>query len=119
MTNLLRQRLINLVALDQDDPITVTSISDFENWIGGKKPGFIIKHFVCDIDPTGLSNRQKRKTGHRSAINLRSLSEIRDHLRLVEHTKLKDYHRMGYIPFESIRTDGFRMQIMASNLQER
>ncbi|KAF9284831.1 hypothetical protein BGZ88_009765 [Linnemannia elongata] len=115
----LKQKLINLALLDQDDPTTVTSTNDLETWIGGKEPGFIIKHFVCDIDPTGLSNRQKRKTGHRGAINLRSLSEIGDHLQFVEHTKPKDYHQKGYIPQGSIRTDGFRIQILAFKLRER
>ncbi|KAG9061132.1 hypothetical protein KI688_007762 [Linnemannia hyalina] len=117
--DLLKQRLVDLASLDQDDPTTITSTNDLETWIGGKEPGFIIKHFVCDIDPTGLSNRQKRKTGHRAAINLRSLSGIRDHLQFVEQTKPKDYHQKGYIPHGSIRTDGFRVQILAFKLRER
>ncbi|KAF9114388.1 hypothetical protein BGW39_003380, partial [Mortierella sp. 14UC] len=78
----LKQRLVELALLDQNDPTTVTSTNDLEAWIGGKEPGFLIKHFVCDIDPTGLSNRQKRKAGHRAAISLRSLGEIQEHLQL-------------------------------------
>ncbi|KAK5828979.1 hypothetical protein F5H01DRAFT_12584 [Linnemannia elongata] len=115
----LRQRLVELASLDQDNPATVTSTNDLETWIGGKEPGFIIKNFVCDIDPTGLSNRQRRKTGHRAAINLRSLSEIQDHLQFVERTKPKDYHQKGYIPHGSLRTDGFRLQLTAFKLRER
>ncbi|KAF9545850.1 hypothetical protein EC957_010478, partial [Mortierella hygrophila] len=89
------------------------------NWIGGLEPGVIIKSFVCDIDPTGLSSRQKHKTGHCAAISLRSLSEIRDHLQFFKQAKLKEYHQKGYIPHGSIRTDGFRVQILTFKLRER
>ncbi|KAF9536710.1 hypothetical protein EC957_009925, partial [Mortierella hygrophila] len=115
---LLKQRLVEL-ALSDEDSTTLKSTPDLENWIGGLEPGVIIKNFVCDIDPTGLSNRQKRKAGHRAAISLRSLSEIRDHLQFVEQTKPKDYHQKGYIPHGSIRTDGFRVQILTFKLRER
>ncbi|KAK5809275.1 hypothetical protein F5H01DRAFT_39860 [Linnemannia elongata] len=103
---LLKQRLVELALLDEDIT-TLTSIKDLEDWIGGREPGVIIKHFISDIDPVGLSNRQKRKAGHRGAISLISLDQIRDHLKLVEETKPRDYHQGGYIPQGSIRTDGF------------
>jgi hypothetical protein len=110
---------VDLASSDQEDPTTLTSTNDLEPWIGGKEQGFIIKHFVCDIDPSGLSNRAKRKAGHRAAISLRSLSEIQDHLQHVQRTKPKDYHQKGYIPQGSIQTDGFRVQILAFKLRER
>ncbi|OAQ22581.1 hypothetical protein K457DRAFT_25963, partial [Linnemannia elongata AG-77] len=115
---LLKQRLVELALLDED--ITaLTSIKDLEDWIGGREPGVIIKHFISDIDPVGLSNRQKRKAGHRGAISLLSLDQIRDHLKLVEETKPKDYHHSGYIPQGSIRTDGFLVQVLTFKLRER
>jgi hypothetical protein len=117
--DLLKQKLVDLASLDQEDPTTLTSTSDLESWIGGEEQGFIIKHFVCDIDPSGLSNRAKRKAGHRATISLRSLSEIQDHLQQVQQTKPKDYHQKGYIPHGSIRTDGFRVQILSFKLRER
>lgn len=115
---LLKQRLVEL-ALSDEDSTTLKSTPDLENWIGGLEPGVIIKNFVCDIDPVGLSNRQKRKAGHRGAIKLLSLDQIRDHLQLVEETKPKDYHQKGYIPQGSIRTDGFLVQVMTFKLRER
>jgi hypothetical protein len=117
--NLLKQKLVDLASLDLEDPTTLTSTSDLESWIGGKEQGFIIKHFICDIDPSGLSNRAKQKAGHRAAISLRSLSEIQDHLQHVQRTKPKDYHQKAYILHGSIRTDGFRVQILAFKLRER
>ncbi|KAF9290374.1 hypothetical protein BGZ88_007373, partial [Linnemannia elongata] len=81
--------------------------------------GFLIKNFVCDIDPTGLSNRQRRKSGHRGAIHLRSMDQIGAHLRLIEATKPKDYNEKGYIPRGSIRCDGSRIQVLAFKVRER
>ncbi|KAF9316077.1 hypothetical protein BGZ91_005633 [Linnemannia elongata] len=115
---LLKQRLVELALLDEDIT-TLTSIKDLEDWIGGREPGVIIKHFISDIDPVGLSNRQKRKAGHRRAISLISLDQIRDHLKLVEETKPRDYHQGGYIPQGSIRTDGFLVQVLTFKLRER
>ncbi|KAG0355766.1 hypothetical protein BGX24_006552, partial [Mortierella sp. AD032] len=98
---------------------TVTSTSDLDTWIGGLAPGLIIKNFVCDIDPSGLSNRRRRKTGHRGAIAIKSLDAIRSHLQMVKETKPKDYQAKGYLPRGSIRTNGFRVQILAFKIRER
>ncbi|KAG0251742.1 hypothetical protein BGZ95_006820 [Linnemannia exigua] len=114
---LLKQRLVDL-ALSDEDSTTLTSVSDLENWIGGREPGFIIKNFISDIDTVGLSNRQRRKTGHREATKLLSMSQIRDHLQFVKETKPKDYYRSGYIPQGSIRTNGLLVQVMAFKLRE-
>ncbi|KAI7831143.1 hypothetical protein BC939DRAFT_221112 [Gamsiella multidivaricata] len=45
-----------------------TSMQDVEEWIGGKKPGFLIKHLIVDIDSEDLTSRQRGKAGHRAAI---------------------------------------------------
>ncbi|KAF9130299.1 hypothetical protein BGX30_013565 [Mortierella sp. GBA39] len=100
--DLLKQKLVDLASFDQDDPTTITSTNDLKTWIGGREPGFIIKHFVCDIDPTGLSNRQKRKTGHRAAISLRSLSEIRNHLQFVKQTNPRTIRKRATGEEESV-----------------
>ncbi|KAG9060878.1 hypothetical protein KI688_007947 [Linnemannia hyalina] len=71
---------------------------------------------LSDDDNTALASS---KAVHRGAIKLLSLDQIRDHLQLVEETKPKDYHRGGYIPQGSIRTDGFLVQAMTLKLRER
>ncbi|KAG9067141.1 hypothetical protein KI688_011922 [Linnemannia hyalina] len=76
---LLKQRLVELTLSDEDSTVP-TSIRDLENWIRGSEPGVIIKNFISEIDPVGLSNCQKRKAGHRGAIKLLSLDQIRNHL---------------------------------------
>ncbi|KAG0064076.1 hypothetical protein BGZ89_009395 [Linnemannia elongata] len=80
----LKQKLVEFASLDQDDPATVTSTNDL--------------------------NQQRRNTGHRVAINLRSLSEIRDHLQFFEQTKLKDYHKKGYIVHGSLKIMAFKIR---------
>jgi hypothetical protein len=86
------KKLVDLALSDQDDPTTVRSTNDLESWVAGKEPGFLIKHFVCDINPSGLSNPEKREARQGAAISLRSLSELQDHLQHVQQTKPKDYH---------------------------
>ena len=38
---------------------------------------------------------------------------------MVKETKPKDYQAKGYLPRGSIRTDGFRVQILAFKIRER
>ncbi|KAG0249289.1 hypothetical protein BGZ95_007595, partial [Linnemannia exigua] len=113
---LLNQRLKDLARLDNT---TVTSTNDLDTWIGGLAPGLIIKNVVCDIDPSGLSNRRRRKTGRRGTIAIKSLDAIRSHLQMVKETKPKDYQAKGYLPRGSVKTDGFRVQILAFKIRER
>ncbi|KAF9903765.1 hypothetical protein EC991_003368, partial [Linnemannia zychae] len=101
------------------DNTTVTSTHDLEAWVGGLAPGLIIKNFVCDIDPIGLSNRRRRRCGHRAAVSIKSLDAIRSHLQVVKESKPKDYQVKGYLPRGSISTNGFRVNILAFKLRER
>jgi hypothetical protein len=112
----LKKRLSEMAA-SEGSP--ANSMVDIDCWISGKEPGFIIKAFIADIDPTGISNRKKRKAGHRGAIELLSLDQIREHIQLVRNTPPADYRRKNYLARGSIRTDGFRMQILAFKLRER
>ncbi|KAG9061324.1 hypothetical protein KI688_007302 [Linnemannia hyalina] len=50
------------------------------DWIGSKEPDFIIKHFICDVGSEGLTSRQKKKAGHRAAVRLWTLDDIRSRL---------------------------------------
>ncbi|KAF8929022.1 hypothetical protein BGZ47_001320 [Haplosporangium gracile] len=68
--------------------------------------------------------RQKRKAGHRATVKLLSLSEIGAHLDVVKDKNLdplkyalrRDKRR--YVLRGSIRTDGFRVQLLAFKLRE-
>ncbi|KAF9149214.1 hypothetical protein BG015_008995 [Linnemannia schmuckeri] len=95
------------------------SLADIDNWIRTKRPGFIIKNSVCNIAPQGLSNRQKRKSGHQGSMRLLTLDETRQHIELVRNTTPTDYQKTGYVAREPIHSDGFRVQILAFKLRER
>jgi hypothetical protein len=101
---LLKKRLMDLAQLDDT---TVTSIKNLDAWIDSLAPGPIIKNFVCDIDPTGLSYRHRHRCGHRAVISIKTLDAIRSQLQMVKEAKPKDCHAKGYLPRDSIRTDGF------------
>ncbi|KAF9107457.1 hypothetical protein BGX29_006324 [Mortierella sp. GBA35] len=73
------------------------ALADVDNWIATKEPGFLIKRFLADVDPQGLTSRQRGKMGYRAAIRL---------------------FRKGYILRGSVRTDGFRIHLMAFKIRE-
>ncbi|KAF9537187.1 hypothetical protein EC957_008687 [Mortierella hygrophila] len=78
----LKDRMTHLDTLDNT---TVTSTIDLVKWLSGKKPGFLFKNFIADVTPQGLTSRQRRKAGHRAAVKLLSLDQIRNHLDVVNN----------------------------------
>ncbi|KAI7822851.1 hypothetical protein BC939DRAFT_172096 [Gamsiella multidivaricata] len=97
-----------------------TSMQDVEEWIGGKEPGFLIKHLIVDIDPEDLTSRQRGKAGHRAAIKLLSLDDLETHLQMLDDPEFRPetYARKGYFHRGSLRTDGFTMQLLCSKVRE-
>ncbi|KAG0285637.1 hypothetical protein BGZ97_007724, partial [Linnemannia gamsii] len=87
-------------------------------------PGYLINYFVCDVAPQGLTSRQRKKAAHRAAVRLLSLSEIGAHLDDVKDGNLNpleyelNRYKRGYVLRGSIRTDGFRVQLVAFKLRE-
>ncbi|KAF8936350.1 hypothetical protein BGZ47_009551, partial [Haplosporangium gracile] len=136
--DLLKQRLCGLAL--QDDT-RLSSTKDLESWIGHKEPGFIIRNFIYAIGSKGMTSRQRKKAGHRAAVKLWSLGDIRKHLKLISSPLLDvtndrsdapedsagapsvspavlKYMERGYVLRSSIRTDGFRVQLLAFKLRE-
>jgi len=102
------------------DNTHATSIVDIDTWISGKEPGVIIQNFVCAVASQGLTSRQRKKAGHRAAVKMFSLDEIRSHLDVVKSPLLVParYKERGYVLRGSIRTDGFRVQLLGFKLRE-
>ncbi|KAF8908063.1 hypothetical protein BGZ58_006126, partial [Dissophora ornata] len=128
----LKQRLCELAL---QDSTVIYNTEELNRWIGSKEPGFIIKHFICDVGSEGLTSRQKKKAGHRAAVRLWTLDDIRSHLQqfLREDEKkikknIKDddegefhpdmYKEKGYVLRGSILTDGFRVKLLSFKLRE-
>ncbi|KAG0274828.1 hypothetical protein BGZ96_004069 [Linnemannia gamsii] len=109
-----------LVQLGKLDKTTITSVNDLDTWISGKEPGFVIKNFIADVAPQGLTSRQRKRAGHRSAVKLWSLDQIRSHLADITNDWLDPltYAEKGYILRGSIKTDGFRIQLLGFKLRE-
>ncbi|KAF9538188.1 hypothetical protein BGW38_010010, partial [Lunasporangiospora selenospora] len=100
----LKKRLVELASMEG----TCTSIVDVTEWLSRKHPGYLLKHFIADIDPADLTIRQRGKVGHRGAIKLLSLDELNNHLGIVDNPEFKpeEYDRKGYVSTGSLRTDG-------------
>ncbi|KAF8918499.1 hypothetical protein BGZ58_004848, partial [Dissophora ornata] len=113
----LKERLQQLALQDNTH---ATSITDIDTWIRGKEPGFIIKNFVCAVAPQGLTSRQRKKAGHRACVKMLSLDQIRRHLDVVKSPLLvpAQYKEKGYVLRGSIRTNGFRVQLLGFKLRE-
>ncbi|KAG9066448.1 hypothetical protein KI688_001674 [Linnemannia hyalina] len=109
-----------LIQLADSDGSTISSTTDLEAWLGSIHPGFLIKHFICDVAPQGLTSRQRGKVGHRAAVKLVTLPQIRTHLGTVKNEWLDPvtYAEKGYILRGSVRTGGFRVQLLAFKLRE-
>ncbi|KAF9935983.1 hypothetical protein BGZ70_006837, partial [Mortierella alpina] len=64
---------------------------------------------------------RKRLKSHKGAVRLLSLDQIRHHVGIVrdyENLDLTTYHERGYVALESIKTDGFKVQLLAYKLKE-
>lgn len=90
------------------------------DWIGDKEPGFLIKRLLSDVAKEGLTKRQRGKGGHKAAVKLMSLEEIKEHINNLREPNfdLRTYDTKGYILRGSIRTDGHRIHLLAFKLRE-
>ncbi|KAG0345694.1 hypothetical protein BGZ54_005461 [Gamsiella multidivaricata] len=71
-----------------------TSIADAQEHIGNMEPGILIKKFLADIGLKGLTSRQRRKAGHRGAIELLNLEELETDLHMLDS---KDFRPETYL----------------------
>jgi len=92
----------------------------------------LIRRFVAHIGrdeqqdpnaPVTLKSKEKRKRlkSHKGAVRLLSLDQIRHHVGIVrnyDNFDLTTYHERGYVALGSIKTDGFKVQLLAYKLKE-
>ncbi|KAF9541594.1 hypothetical protein EC957_002963, partial [Mortierella hygrophila] len=102
-----------------ETPVQVSQ-ADVCGWIGNKGPGALITNLITDVGSYTEHERRGLKGYSRSTF-LMSLEGIREHLRPIRQPTLnpaRDYTAKGYVPRGSIRTDGFRLQVLAYKLNE-
>jgi hypothetical protein len=96
------------------------SQADVCGWIGSRGPGAPITNLITDVGSYTEHERRGLKGYSRSSF-LMSLEGIREHLRPIRQptfNPVRDYTTKGYVPRGSIRTDGFRLQVLAYKLNE-
>jgi len=93
------------------------SKGDIEIWLSGKEPGHLITKLLTDIGSLG---EDKRKTSRRFKVSKMSLSEMQEHIQVIrdDDFDFDSYEKRGYVPFGSIRTDGFLLQLLAFKMNE-
>lgn len=95
------------------------SQTDAIMWLGRVEPGFLINKFLTDIGGYTEDERKKRRNFSRSAKRM-PLSDIRNHLGPLREDNFdpRTYNTKGYLLQGSIRTDGFRLQVLCFKLNE-
>lgn len=110
---LLKKSLQDLVRIDG----VYKTGDEMQIWIGTKPPGFLINHYVTDISP---NSNNKAGARCQSNIKLQSLSDLKIHLGQFDVSGFNPtfYTKKGYIPRGTLRTDGFRLQLLAFKVRE-
>ncbi|KAI8594976.1 hypothetical protein EDD21DRAFT_426004 [Dissophora ornata] len=88
-------------------------------WIERVEPGFLINKLLTNIGGYDDDERKKKKNFSRSAKRM-SLDHIRMHLHVLRQDDFdpSSYTTNGYLLRGSIRTDGFRLQVLGFKLNE-
>ncbi|KAG0319327.1 hypothetical protein BGZ99_005147 [Dissophora globulifera] len=116
----LRKHLRSLV--EQDTQVSGEfKLVHLNSWLPRQAPGLLIQSFISPVATTdGLSSRQKGRAGHVAAIKLLNLDEIKSHVNNLRDSSFQPclYDDKGYILHGSVKTDGFRVQLLAFKIRE-
>jgi len=88
-------------------------------WLPGESPGAVIKKFIASIDPPSSNSGRKAKQ-QSYPFRSKSLVELRDHVNVLRRPGFnpQTYEEKGYVLRGSIKTDGFRLSLLAFKLRE-
>lgn len=93
--------------------------ADVGLWVGRIEPGSLINKLISDIGSYPEEERRKMRSYSRTAIRM-TLDEMKDHLRVLRQETFDPalYTAKGYLLRGSIKTDGFRLQLLAFKIHE-
>ncbi|OAQ23443.1 hypothetical protein K457DRAFT_1052320 [Linnemannia elongata AG-77] len=93
--------------------------ADVGLWLSTTTPGLLITRLLTDIGRYSEGQRKKLRNYSRSTF-LMPLEEMRGHLLNIRENNFEpaSYTGKGYVLRGSIRTDGFRLQVLAFKLNE-
>ncbi|KAF9154694.1 Rad2 nuclease, partial [Mortierella sp. AD010] len=86
----------------------------------GLEPGRVINALLCKVGIDGLSWSQRKKAGIRAAIEMPASSEVVAHVNILREPAFdpRTYNTKGYFMRPSIRTNGFRLFLLAFKKKE-
>ncbi|KAG0317269.1 hypothetical protein BGZ99_006411 [Dissophora globulifera] len=114
-SQLLKEKLRQLIG-----PRTyVPSLADTQYWLSKQAPGFLVTKLLTDI---GRGVPIRRKPGAPKSYNASTMSirDLQQHLGFIRQEDFNPatYRKKGYLLRGSLRTDGFRFQLLAFKLRE-
>ncbi|KAF9319040.1 hypothetical protein BG006_003062 [Podila minutissima] len=102
--------------------VTQPSQADIVRWLKNLDPGFFINKLLTDIGGFTEKERKKRNNWSRSA-HWMSIDDMMAHISANCHEDFNpkiegSYTKTGYALCDSIKTDGFWLQLLAFKLNE-
>ena len=113
----LKDRLQKLVLETYKDKTIVPSQADLVDWIAHESTGSVITLMLSHI---GKGIPRKKARGFVRSASVMDIEKMRSHLQNIQRPDFdpKTYKDKGYVLHGSIRTDGFRLQLLAYKLKE-
>jgi len=107
---------VDFPSIEHSDQVTQTDVG---LWLSARTPGLLITSLLTDIGRYSADQRKKLKNYSKSTF-LMSLDEMKSHLQNIRDDNFEptSYTEKGYVLRGSIRTDGFRLQVLAFKLNE-
>ena len=94
------------------------ALGDYQEWYKDQAPGTLITQLITDV---GCSRKpDKNSGGYRRNSRTMTLFEMKDHINHIRGVQFdpRDYKGRGYIVQSTIRTDGFRLQLLSWKMNE-
>ncbi|KAF9558374.1 hypothetical protein EC968_007111 [Mortierella alpina] len=113
----IKAKLQSLALEDFEDKTVTPSQVDIAYWLQRKPPGFLLSALLSDV---GLSAPRKGRRNYKDRTSLMSLDEMQIHLQHIRKPGFdaNRYKKKDYVLRGSIKTDGFRLQVLAFKLSE-
>ena len=114
----LHQELKDLIDFKSDQRLTYADI--LQDWWSFHEPGLFIQRLISPVAPEGLHGREKQKAGVATAIKVLEPDAIRAHINMLRRPDFdpREYAEKGYVLRGSIKTDGYRLQLLAFKVRE-
>ncbi|KAG0196672.1 hypothetical protein BGX33_001361, partial [Mortierella sp. NVP41] len=95
------------------------SLSDVHLWLSTTTPGLLITRLFTDVGRYSEDQRKKLRDYSKSTFMM-PVEEMRHHLQTIRDGNFEpaSYTKNGYVLRGSIKTDGFRLQVLAFKLNE-